>query len=310
MEAGYRELGKEDAAYALAKNIVKVEYGDIPREALEVAKRDILDTLGVAIAASSLVPWCKEIVELVREGGGKGESTIIVFGGRVPSWMAALANGAMAHCLDYDDTCDDGYTHLGMSTIPPAFAIAERLGKVSGKEFLTAVTLGLDLNCRLGLAAIRGAPDAAFSGWLHGQLFGFFTAATTAGKLLRLDEDKMLNAPGIADAQASGNMECAWGGEANTREMYGGFTSKGGVLSALMAQRGITGAKNVLEGKAGLYPLHYHGYDLASLTTDLGNKFEGINLSFKPWPSGRTTHRFIEGAWRIVQGHAHRRSMR
>ncbi len=144
---------QEDITSIIARNIVNVEYKDLPLKTVEATKRDILDTLGVSLAASTRDPWCREVAEFVKEGGGKEEASIIAFGGKVPSWMAALANGALAHALDYDDIHDDAYVHAGVTTVIPAFAIAERMGRVSGKDFITAVTLGLDLSCRLGLAA-------------------------------------------------------------------------------------------------------------------------------------------------------------
>lgn len=140
-----------DAAFAFAKNVVNVRYEDIPPEAIEVTKKDILDTLGVIVAGST-VPGAKELVELVKEGGGKRESTIIAHGGKVPSWLAAFANGAMGHAADYDDLHEEAIVQAGTSVIPASFAIAERVGKIGGKELITAIALGIDMVCRLGLA--------------------------------------------------------------------------------------------------------------------------------------------------------------
>ncbi len=74
--------------------------------------------------------------------------------------MAAFANGAMVHVLDYDDTLDDAITHPTAVTLPAALAIAERVGKVSGKELITAVTLGIDLHVRMSLAITQGPQGA------------------------------------------------------------------------------------------------------------------------------------------------------
>jgi 2-methylcitrate dehydratase PrpD len=84
-----------DAAFDLAHYAVNTAYADLPREIVEMTKRCTLDTLGVTIAASTLDPMAKAIVDLVKEGAGKEESTILSFGGKVPCWMAAFANGAM-----------------------------------------------------------------------------------------------------------------------------------------------------------------------------------------------------------------------
>ena len=98
-----------ETSHVLAQYIVDARYEDLPAEAIEVTKKSILDTLGVILAASTLgESGVKEIVELAGEGGGREESTILGFGRKVPVLMAALANGAMAHQLDYDDCFDVG----------------------------------------------------------------------------------------------------------------------------------------------------------------------------------------------------------
>ncbi|MFC1905013.1 MmgE/PrpD family protein [Chloroflexota bacterium] len=196
---------KLDATVALAENIVNITYDDILREAVEVTKKDILDVIAVAIAAGSIAPGCREIVELAREEGGRKESTILGYGGKASSCMAAFANGAMTHSLDYGDTFDRGATHLGTGTVPAALAIAERAGKVTGKEFITAVTLGLDMGCRLTLAA---QPSGIVSDrWVTPSVGGYFSGAAAAAKLLRLDRKQVINAFGHAYAQCAGPWE-------------------------------------------------------------------------------------------------------
>ncbi|MFC2065876.1 MmgE/PrpD family protein [Chloroflexota bacterium] len=290
-----------DAAFALADNVVKSRYEDIPPEAIEASKRDLLDLIGVSLAATTVGPGCDKLMGLVADEGGKPESTIIGFGGKYPALMAALVNGALGHSLDYDDTHDNAYVHAGIGTIPAALAIAERLGGINGKDFLTAITVGIDIDCRLGLAMQGGPAGNVERGWMAAQVFGFFSAAATVSKLMGLDKEKTINAFGIAYAQASGNMECAWGGDANTRGIYGGFACKGGLLSCLLAQRGVTGAKTNLEGKAGLFNVYYQGgYDRSAIVDDLGKRFEGVNMSFKPWPSCRSSHRFVDSVHRVM----------
>ncbi|MDP2951845.1 MAG: MmgE/PrpD family protein, partial [Chloroflexota bacterium] len=91
-------------ASVLARHIVRTEFSDLPPETVEVTKRSILDTMGVILAASTLEDGCRAVVSLVKEAGGKAESSILAFGGKVPCGMAAFANGSMTHALDYDDT--------------------------------------------------------------------------------------------------------------------------------------------------------------------------------------------------------------
>ena len=104
-------MKENDISLDLSRNIAKVTYDDLPPEAIQCTKKCILDTLGVTVAGGALVDGPSRIVDLVKEWGGKEESTIIGYGGKVPCVMAAFANGAMAHALDYDDTLDTGFLH-------------------------------------------------------------------------------------------------------------------------------------------------------------------------------------------------------
>ncbi len=142
---------KGDVARVLARNVVSIKYEDLPAEAVEAAKKDILDTLATTLAGST-GDGIKVVQELVSDWGGKRESTIIVYGDKVPSLNAALVNATMAHAWDYDDYHGLAGVHAGVSVIPASLAIAERRGKVTGKEFITAIALGIDLMCRLGIS--------------------------------------------------------------------------------------------------------------------------------------------------------------
>ena len=281
----------------MAHFVVNTGYGDLPQEVVKAAKRDILDTVSTTLAGSRTT-GVKDLIELLQDMGGHPESTIFVHGVRLPATEAALVNGLMAHALDFDDTHDTARLHAGVTVIPAAFAIAERIGGVSGKDFITAVTLGVDITSRMGLAT------KPWIGWMLTILYGYFGAATAAGKLLKLDPEGILNAWGIAYAQASGNGEGIASG-ALTKRLQAGFAAKGGILSALMAQKGITGAKESMEGGQGIFRLYQRGeYDPAPLTEGLGQKFEVANLSFKPYPCCRWTHDSIDVSLKLVREHS------
>ena len=290
-----------DAAFSLADNVVNISYEDIPGEVRDVTKKCILDTLAAILAGSTAENACKEIVELVKEGGGKEESTIIAYGGKVPSYMAAFANGAMAHAADYDDVHDDAKCHPSAHTIPAAFTVAERVGGVNGKEFIAAVASGIDVVCRLGFSLTKKASEM---GWFLPVVLGTFSSTAAAGRLLGLSKEQLVSAFGIAIHQTAGSHEMGTDIKSVIRAIRDAFSAKTGVLSALMAQRGITGVENSLEGKAGLFNLYFNGeYDPKPLTDDLGKKFEGINVSFKPWPSCRSSHSYIDATLGLVREH-------
>lgn len=288
-----------DAIYRMAKNVVDIRYEDLPREAIEATKKDILDTLGTILAGSSAA-GCRELVSTLLQTYISPQSGIFLYGKKVSSPEAALANATMGHALDLDDTHDRAVLHAGVSVFPASVAIAEQMGGVTGKDLITAVTLGIDLACRMGLAS-GVAPITC--GWVYTSVYGYFGAAASAGKLLGLNLDQMVNAMGIAYAQAAGNIQCVLDG-ALTKRMQPGFAARGGLLSALLAKSGITGAKNILEGKAGLYRVYLKDdYDPAPLVSELGEKFEGVNLSFKPYPCCRYTHTSIDATLQLVKAH-------
>jgi 2-methylcitrate dehydratase PrpD len=290
----------EDVAFPLARNVAATKYENLPTEAVETTKRCILDTVGVILAASGISPVCRTVIDIVREGGGKEESSIFGYGAKVPAWMAAYANGSMAQSLDYDDVYDEGRNHCSGSTIPAAFAMAERVGKVSGKDFITTVAAGIDLTARMGLAVCE-SKQGYEDDWFLSPLFGAYSATAAAGKLLGLNDDHMVNALGIVFNQAAGSMEMSFQPGAQIRELYSAFPGITGVLSALWAHRGITGVKNCMESRAGLYNMYFKGhYDRNILLDGLGKDFLVTRMGFKAWPSCRLSHSHINAAWDIV----------
>jgi 2-methylcitrate dehydratase PrpD len=295
-----------DAAYAFAKNFISVKYQDLPREVVEHTKKQVLDILGVALGGSSR-PGIKELAEIITDWGGKPESSIFCFGKKVPAPNAAQVNASMAHALDYDDT-GDGPTHQSVVVVPTALAMAERHGKVNGKDFITAVALGTDMMDRLGLAYRSGKKTTSVAGhpgggWHLTAIYGYFAAAGVTARLLGQNEEQTLNALGIAYHQSAGNGQCVTEG-ALTKRMGPGFAARGGIVAALMAEKGITGAHESLEGEVGLFNLYHHGeYDPKRLTADLGKSFMGVNALMKPYPCCKGTHAYVQLASEMLDKH-------
>lgn len=301
-----------DAIEQFVKNFTQLHYEDLPREAIEMAKKEVLDLMGVAIAGFS-APGVKELFEMISDWGGKKESQIILSHQKVPAPMAAQMNATMAHALDYDDVHDPAVMHPGVVIIPTCLAMAERRGQVEGREFITAVVLGVDMICRLALAVWPGydpssnekiekgfQSERVKQGWHLTTLMGHLASAGAAGRLLALDEDRMINAFGIAYHQCSGNLQCRIEG-AHTKRMGPGFAVRAGITSALMAEKGVTGVKNCLEGEQGLYRMYFQGgYHSKTLTEDLGTHFEGINVSIKPYPCCRGIHAYIDATLALI----------
>jgi len=275
----------KDASRKFSRHAATLQYDAIPRELIELTKQCVLDTLGVAIGASGVNDEAKLVHEYVRDLSGREEATIWGFGGKAPAPWAAFVNGSLGHMLDYDDVSDGG--HVSISTIPPGLAIAEKLGGVSGRDFLTAVVAGTDIHTRLSLAV--DIPDWTMAeGWFATQLFGYISGSATAGRLLHLDEEKMENALGIGYNQMSGSRQMAVGAATHMRAMQAGFSGQAATAGAEMARRGIIGDKAFLEGRYGLF----HNYVRTgtphwdALVGELGTRFPLLKThGFKVWPA-------------------------
>ena len=286
-----------EASSLFAKNLKKTEFDDLPQRVVDETKKQILDILGVAIGGFSQ-RGAKELRELVLEWGGKEESSVIGTSIKVPVPNAAHANATMAHCLDYDDVHEKAVMHSGVVIIPTCLAMAEFKGHFSGRDLITSVALGVDMMCRLALATTPGKSPVEL-GWHLTTLFGFLGVAGTAARILGLDEEGIINAIGIGYHQSCGNGQTVKDG-ALTKRLGPGFAVKGGITSALLAEKGITGAHNALEGQWGLYNLYMHGdYGPDILREDLGRRFEGMNVAIKPYPCCRGIHPAIDAALAI-----------
>jgi len=281
-----------DAAYLFARNFANTQYEDLPREVVEATKKEVLDLLGVALGGA-VQPGATQVCALIKEWGGKRESSIIGSKGKVPAPNAAQVNATMAHALDFDDVHEAAVMHPGVASIPVAMAVGEAQGNLSGKELITGTALGVDMMCRLALATTPGKSPIEL-GWHLTSLFGFMGSAATAARMMRLDEEKIVHAIGIGYHQCAGNGQCVKDG-ALTKRLGPGFAIKGGITSALMAKAGITGARNTFEGEWGLYKLYMHGeYSSEILTADLGKRFEGVHVAIKPYPCCRGIHPAID----------------
>ncbi len=289
-------MGKNimDIMATLVKNIVKNSFDDLTPESVTAAKKGIIDTVGVMMAGSS-VRGCQLLVKAIKEMGGKEESTVAVFGEKVPSSLAALANGAMARAMDIDDVNDAFPLHPDVVIVPTALAIGEREEGTSGRDLITACALGQDLVVRM---AYTTKVSPVVSGRFN--LFKVFAATGTAGKLLGFDEEKLSNAMGIAYSHLVGDAQSMHEG-VMTMYIQEGEAAKSAIEGAIYARHGITGTKNVLQGQRGFFHAFEPDPNLEALTSELGSTFRGIDISIKPYSSCRSTHEAIDLALNMVK---------
>ena len=264
----------------LINYVMSMGYDRIPEKAVDGMKRLVMNSIA-AMLAGTFASGVRELTQLIRTWGGTPESTVFLNDLKVPAHEAVLVNATMIRALDFDDFHMQTGMHSGAIVLPVALAAAELAGDTDGKALIAAMILGAEIMCRMRLV-----PDRCIgvSGWT-GEIYGAFGGAITAGKILGLSKEEMINALGLAYSQASGNAQTIFEGTLSTR-LQQGFAARAGLLSAVMARAGLTGPMGFLEGKAGLYPVYYRGldYDINRLVGGLEEKYEFLNLATKPYP--------------------------
>lgn len=299
-----RSIEKGESIMNAMKKIISfihtLRYEDLPREAIDLIRQDFLDFCGNTLAGSN-DPAVDRTLSLFSEWGGKPECTVFVHGTKMPSINAALVNASMAFSMDFDDTHIPA-GHVGVTVFPAALAVGEIVNGVSGKEFITAIAGGMELYCRLGRYNEPRVPRHIFGGWDYQELHGSFSSAATAGLLLGLTEDQLMNAMGLAHHQAGGTGLAALE-HADSKILGPGFGVRNGMTSAFLAQKGLTGAHHVLEGDYGIGKLVHNGCDLEGIAANLGEHYELLNVGFKPYASCRLGHRTLDAVSRIIKEH-------
>src|SRR5688500_11958367 len=190
------------ATLDLAKFVSDTAAADVPREVLHHTKRCVFNTLCVALHATQN-PAPSILLDLFEQEGGHAKASVLGFGVRTTLQNAALANGFLAHLDDFDDTYLPTVFHPSAPTIPPALALAEHR-HASGRDFVTACALGLEVACRIA-SAVQSVRHGAV--WHMTGTVGPFGAAAASGRLLGLDAQKTAIAFGLAGTQASGLRE-------------------------------------------------------------------------------------------------------
>ncbi|MGD8226135.1 MAG: MmgE/PrpD family protein [Desulfobacteraceae bacterium] len=266
-----------DVEKALVDYIVHADLEDIPKGPQDTIRNMVLTVLGTTVAGSR-AEGCEPLVSFYREEGGSQEATIFIHGGRIPAQNAVLVNSVMARALDFDDAMAPGI-HIGASAVPTAFATAELAGGCRGKDFLTALVLGVETAARLNLT------ESTYDGFDPTGICTVFASTVTASRILGLSESETWNALALAFNRSGGSFQSNIDGSLAVRVIQG-WVSQSGIMCSQFAKVGITGPKNFLEGVYGYF--HLYGRDQidpASILKGLGRRFELEKILFKKYPS-------------------------
>lgn len=276
---------------------VGLRYDNLPDDVLLHARRLLLDSLGVALA-STAQDFGQRFQNFPRQTSETG-ATALGIPGAVPAERAALVNGVLTHGIDFDDTYQPGFVHIGTIVIPTALAVAEKEGTTT-EETLTAIVAGYELSSRLGEAAPRAFHKY---GWHATPLCGAFAAALVASMLQGHSKEQIVTALGIVGSFASGIQEFLRDGT-DTKRLHTGWAATAGVNAAQFAKIGFGGPSRILEGHFGLYATHLREgdhFDPTAIYAELGERWNVTALSIKPFPCCHLMHAHIDAARRLAE---------
>jgi 2-methylcitrate dehydratase PrpD len=286
-----------DRTKRLAEFAAETGYKDLPKEVVEQAKFLILDTLGCAIGgytlASEEVKWVLELVK--NQGCTGGPSTVFCDGFKTTAAYAALANGAMVHTVDFDDTHMGSVAHLGASLVATIFALAEQR-KAGGREMIEALVVGFDVGARVG----RCAMPSHYKYWHPTATFGGIACAVAAAKLLGADAGQMELAIGHAADEAGGMRYCIEKGDFS-KSLHPAFAAMKGVLLASIVKIGATGPRGFLEYPSGFCNAYSTSPNWNALTDGLGTKYEIMADTIKCFPTIQCSHTPIQATLDIMK---------
>jgi 2-methylcitrate dehydratase PrpD len=278
---------------ALARFVVELEYDALPKEAVDLAKRQILDVIGVALAGSTQ-PVGRLAANFLRRIGGSLDCTVWGTPLRSSPPETAFVNGTFSHALDFDDRWLPG-AHPTAVTFPATLAVAESL-RSSGRKLLVAQTAGYEIMGKLQSCTVERG------GWHPTCVFGTFGATAAAGKLLNLDLLKLRMAFGIAASEASG-LRANIG--TMTKPFHAGHGARNGVVAVMLTADGFSANPNVFD--TGFFEAFYRARPSNDwqLTMSLGNPYHIINpgIGIKMYPSDGYLPLTFESTLQLVQQH-------
>jgi len=283
-------VATNNATARIAETAATLRLDSLPSHVIERAKDLVLDHLGVTLYGT-LLPWSQHVRAIVISEGGAKESSLYGGDHGVPARAAALANGAAAHAIEFDDTHDESLNHPGAVIMPTAIAMAEALER-SGSELIAAIVAGYETQCRIGSAL---GSDLIRYGFHPTATCGVFGSAAAAGSLLRLDTAKMIGALGLCGSMSSGSMQFSEDPLGTMiKRLHAGLPAERGVLAAKLSANGFTGPRNAIEGQWGFARAFARQEQLDRITLGLGEQFEIERITVKLYPCCKMFHSLIE----------------
>ncbi|WGF88083.1 MmgE/PrpD family protein [Marinivivus vitaminiproducens] len=285
---------------ALAAFVASTGYDDLPPAVRTMTLEVVRDGIGaMAAAANPAYSTGRLIAAFARDQGGRDEASVVGHGFRTSAVMAALANGTMGYACDFEPHHPEAILHPIAVMVPTALAVAERVG-ASGSALLAAVAIGCEVEYRVSRAL--GPAEQYALGFHPSAVCGAFGAAAAAACLLKLPEEAVARALGLAACQASGLM--AWESDPteNARPFQMGMAARNGVTAALLAGSGFGGPPEVFDHGHTVFKAFSRAPEPQRLTEDLGTAFDGIlELAIKPYSCVSFLHPGLDALFALAR---------
>jgi 2-methylcitrate dehydratase PrpD len=284
-----------DVTRKLARYVANARREDLPGPVRKEATRTLLNWVGCAVGGSRHETVAHALAALAPFSGPP-QATVLGRRERLDVLTASLMNGISSHVFDFDDTHLRTIVHPAGPVASAILALSE-YRPVSGADFLHALILGVEVECRIANAVYPAHYDV---GWHITGTVGPFGAAAAVGKLLNLSETQMLWALGLAAAQPVGLREMFG---TMTKSFHPGRAAQNGFTAALLAQQNYTSSMQSIEAPRGWANVLSTARNYAEITESLGDRFEISVNSYKPYPCGVVIHPAIDGCLQLREQH-------
>jgi len=249
----------------------RVEIGDDVRHA---TRRCLVDWFATTVPGGVLPP-ATLLCDALADELDRGNAVLVPSGRHALGRAAALINGAASHTVEFDDIFRDAIYHPGSPVISAALALGQDR-KVNGERLLRAIIAGYEVSTRIG----KAVTPAHYEFWHTTGTVGAFGAAAAAASILDLDTAGVEHALANAATMAAG-LQQAFRSDAMAKPLHAGRAAETGVLVAIAAQQGVTGAAGMLDGARGFGNAMSRDADWRAATADLGEHFNITRMTQK-----------------------------